>query len=302
MLTFSKAKRKDKMNLDEFLTQPLVKPKHADYIECEYEGVKFYIYGILHGITGGTNREYANFINETIKEAKGLKLAEQSMLKMYKGLDGELDDWVQMTSKDAFIMTLKMLTSPIAICSIIKTTIKEKLKKNDRFNLNDRRLQDMGGTPYFHLLSPSKRRRYMGFPSPKDYLIENYKRRHGESDNKAIVFPDKDWKWLTYIEKNVNIPYRSIHMIETAVVEAKKKNAKEVSLFIGEIHNSDIQWYITRDKLEDSLEAEIAKIKAEAIHTNKIVKKISYLSSIAAATLLSIMFYIIIAENYKLIL
>jgi hypothetical protein len=289
------------MNLDELFSAELKKPKQADYIKCEYEGITFYIYGILHGITGGTNQEYVEFINNTIKHSQGLKLAEKSMLKMYKGLDGELDDWVQMTPKDTFILTLRLCTSPFAIGTIIKTTIKEKLQRKDRFNLNYRRLQDIGGSPYFHLLEPSQRRLYMGFPNPKDYFVENYNRRMNKSNLSPIVFPDRDWNWLTYIEKNVNIPYRSIHMIESAVVEAKKRNVKEVSLFIGEVHNTDIAWYVNKGQLDSRLESEIDKIKKDAREMNRSLKKIEYLSAAGLAAFIPIITVFSLLLHFKLI-
>src|SRR5579875_4140530 len=132
------------MNLEQFLTQPLIKPEYADCIDVEYESIKFHVYGVLHGITGGTNREYVSFVNNTIEQATGLKLGEKSMLKMYNGLDGELDDWFQMPNKDTFLLTLKLLFSPQAVWTIISTTIKEKAQKNDKFDINNRRMEDLG--------------------------------------------------------------------------------------------------------------------------------------------------------------
>lgn len=271
------------MNLDDLLKKDLVKPQFADYIDLTYQGINFHVYGILHGITGGTNLEYKKFINATIQHSKGLKLGEKSMLKMYKGLDAELEDWVQVTNKDAFYLTLKLFTNPLAMGSILKTVFKEYTQKNDRFNLNTRRLQDIGGSPYFHLIDPFLRRRYMGFPSSEDYFIENSNRRKNKSNISSIVFPDPDWRWLTYIEPYANIPFRSVHMIEHAVLQARKKNLTEVSIFIGETHNTDIAWYVNHAKLSDNLETEIEKIKIDALNleNNKFLKKLGYLGAVA---------------------
>lgn len=285
------------MNLDQFLKQDLTKPEFANAIVLNYQGITFHVYGVLHGITGGTNREYVDFINHTIAHAPGLKLGEKSMLKMYKGLDGELDDWMQMTNKDTFSLTMRLFMSPPATYNIIKTTIKEKLTKYDRFDINNRQLSDLGGSPYFHLLDPILRRGYLGFPSSHDYFIQNYHRRQNtDKSSLKIIRPDPDWKWLTYIEKYVNIPYRSVHMIENAVLQAKENNATQVSLLIGETHSSDIHWYVNRAALEPHLEHEIEKIKADAHMKNKLSRKIQYLASAgAAATIpMAITFFILI--------
>jgi hypothetical protein len=288
------------MNLEEFLTQPLEKPQYADCIDLDYEGIKFHVYGVLHGITGGTNREYVSFVNDTINQAKGLKLGEKSMLKMYKGLDAELDDWFQMPNKDTFFLTLRLLFSPKASWNIIKTTIKEKTQKLDKFDINNRKIEDLGGSPYFHLLDHYLRREYLGFPNSENYFIVNFNRRKGQGSFTPIVYQDPDWKWLTYIEKFVNIPYRSVHMIEFAVKEAKKKNIKEVSLFIGETHHSDIAWYINRKPLSDELEKEIAQIKDQALNGNKFIKKLSYLCSAALAACIPAVIILILIVNLKL--
>lgn len=288
------------MNLQQFLTQSLTKPITADAITFQYENINFHVYGVLHGITGGTNKEYVRFINDTIASSKGLKLGEKSMLKMYKGLDGELDDWIQMTNKDTFKLTLRLFTSPSAIIDILKTILKEKTTQHDKFNINDRKISDIGGSTYFHLLDPMLRREYMGFPDPLTYFQENYNRRNNHGQIKNIQFADKDWSWLSYIEKYVNIPYRSIHMIENAVMEAKSKNINEVSIFIGEIHNTDIYWYVNRGLLSPVLEEEIAKIKTAVTNTNRIYKKCMYLCATALAALIPVSLIFILLAILKI--
>ena len=54
-------------------------PKYLDEINFEYKGIQFHVHGVLHALTGGTNQEYVRHVNETIAQAKGLKLCEKSM-------------------------------------------------------------------------------------------------------------------------------------------------------------------------------------------------------------------------------
>lgn len=222
-------------------------PKQLDAISFEYKNINFHVYGILHALTGGTNQEYVKHVNNTIEQAKGIKLCEKSMKKMYKGLDEELDDWIQMPMSDVFYLTFNLVKNPLNWFEIIKSIIKEKITQKDRFGKNGiKRVEDIGGSMAFHTLDPLERRQLAGFPCPKDYLINNLSRRLYKRIFNTPRFPDKDWKWLSIIEPYANIPCRSIHMIETALDIAKKHNLKEASLFIGEIHNTDIEWYVNR--------------------------------------------------------
>lgn len=222
-------------------------PQHLDAISFEYKEITFHVYGVLHALTGGTNQEYVKHVNDTIAQAKGIKLCEKSMKTMYKGLDEELDDWIQMPLSDVFHMTFNLVKNPLNWWKITKSLFKEKFTKKDRFGKNgEKKIEDIGGSMAFHTISPERRRQLAGFPSPKDYLIHNLARRIYKRQFNPPRFPDKDWSWLSIIEPYANIPCRSIHMIETSVEIAKKNNVKEASLFIGEIHNTDIAWYVNR--------------------------------------------------------
>ena len=222
-------------------------PKLLDEINFEYKGINFHVYGVLHALTGGTNQEYVKNVNNTIAQAKGIKLCEKSMKTMYKGLDEELDDWIQMPLGDVFHLTFNLVKNPLNWWKITKSIFKEKLTKEDKFGKNGiKRIEDIGGSMAFHSINPLERRQLAGFPSPKDYLVHNLSRRLYKRQFNPPRFPDKDWNWLTIIEPHANIPCRSIHMVETAVEIANRRSVKEVSLFIGEIHNKDIEWYVNR--------------------------------------------------------
>lgn len=222
-------------------------PTQLDAISFIYKDITFHVYGVLHALTGGTNQEYIKNVNHTISEAQGIKLCEKSMKTMYKGLDEELDDWIQMPMSDVFYLTFNLVKNPLNWLKIGKALVKEKITKKDRFGKNGiKKAEDIGGSMAFHTLTPEERRQLAGFPSPKDYLIQNLSRRLYKRIFNPPRFPDKDWQWLSIIEPFANIPCRSIHMIETAVDIAKRHSVKEASLFIGEIHNTDIEWYVNR--------------------------------------------------------
>lgn len=230
------------------------RPALLDSIDFEYEGIRVHAYGTLHALTGGTNRAYVKLVNDTVAQAPGLKLGEKGMRAIYKGLDGELDDWIQMPVKDAFRFPLNMLLTPLRIGRLVYAVMKECLTKEDRFGAGGiNRLQDIGGAAAFHLLSPTERRQLVGLPPPREYLFENLLRRHGQCQIAPARLPDPDWYWLPLIEHYINAPCRSIHMLEFSVELAKLRGVTEVSIFTGEIHNSDMGWYQAHAETLDGL-------------------------------------------------
>lgn len=219
-------------------------PQYLDAMRFDYKGIRCHVFGVLHGLTGGTNRGYKELVNRTIAQAPGLRLGEMRFSSLYSGLHDELDDWMQIPLGDAFWFSFALHMTPIRIARLFRAFIRERIAAKDRFGLADvRRLQDIGGSAAFHSIAPDERRRLAGFPGPARYLQENIARRQGSGTMQAPVFPDKDWEWLTLIEPFANIPLRSIHMLEYGVALAREKGASDVSLFVGEIHNSDMAWY-----------------------------------------------------------
>ena len=287
-------------SLREILEGKAKSPENMDFIELEYKNVKVNVYGVLHGITGGTNKEYVDFINKTIKESKGTKFCEKSMKSLYKGLDQDVHDWRQMSCKDAFSMSFKSFLNLKFPYILIRTMIREKFNKTSNFGKNDiYSASEIAGHKKFHLLKPSERRLMAGFPVPEQYMKLNLQRREGK-ENRKINFVDPDWEWLTYIEPNANIPMRSIHMIEYTVEYCLKHNITQASLFVGEIHNSDIEWYVNcknNNTLPDFLIEQSKIVHKEAmdvVNDNYKFKQVKYLLSLGLGSLLAMSLYTIL--------
>lgn len=222
--------------------QPL--PEHLDAVNFTYRGVQCHVYGVLHGLKGGTNLQYRAFVNRTIRAAAGLRFGETQFKRLFDGIDVEMDDWLEIPPRDAFMTQIAASLMPWRFVRVVRQSRREGRTPTDRFGAGGvRRLQDIGGSPAFHLLSPDERRRIAGFLPPHAYLVENCRRRRRRGQFAGPVFPDRDWFWLARIEPYINIPLRSIHMLEYAVERARLANVDEVSLFVGEIHNSDLAWY-----------------------------------------------------------
>lgn len=242
------------------------KQESLDSVVVKIDGVTVHIYGILHGITGGPNRDYVKAVNETIKSAPGVKYCEKSMKQMYVGLDCDVNDWIVFKPKEAFNFAFRSMIHPRFVYSLIKTSIIEKTTETHRFgNYGIHSVNDLASSLRFHSVTPEIRRELCGFPSPEEYMKLNVLRREGRF-NKRMRFADPDWVWLEYIEPNACIPLRSIHMIEYVIAHCKNKGQETASLFVGEIHNSDIEWYAAhRDELPEWLVDYASSIRNTAL-------------------------------------
>lgn len=249
-------------SVDDVLNEKIKAPNALDYKRISYRGITVDVYGILHALTGGTNRDYVSFVNNTIENSVGTRYSEKEMKMIYKGIDHEVDDWLQLPLRDAFFMSFTLTFISTRMMTVFLSAIKEKITKKDKF-LSNASIEHIGGSPYFHLIDPDERRLMAGFPNAPKYLEVNLERRSGFKYG-SPKFPDKDWKWLEYIEPFGNIPCRSIHMIEFAVEHAKQIGQEHVSLFVGEIHNSDIDWYIQNQESVNSSYKEVPEIVKKA--------------------------------------
>lgn len=173
---------------------------------------------------------------------------ETKFAKLYRGIQVEMDDWTEIPPRDAFRMQLKAALTPARLLRLSRRIWRERRTEADRFGRNGfRRLQDIGGSAAFHSISPAERRRLAGFPAPYEYLEENCRRRIGTGEIEGPAFSDPDWDWLAMIEPQLNIPLRSVFMLEFAVERARRLGATEISLFVGDVHNSDMEWLAVHD-------------------------------------------------------
>lgn len=274
-------------------------PTKVDSLDLFREGVLFHVYGVLHGISGGTNADYRQFVNDTIKDAPGLKLGEKGMTRLYKGLDGELEDWGAVPYTDIVKLTLAIHGLPWRSFKFVKTLIREKLQRTDRFK-KDPSIKNIGGSRYFHLLNPFERRILAGFPQSTQYLYINIDRRHKVNNFKLPDVFDRDWEWLNWIEPYANLPLRSIFMIEYAQEMARLTGVKEISLFVGETHNTDIATYL--DKIDtpswphESLVFDTvhdAQKTARLVHSGQWnLKRLDYISGIGIGMCLPFFVYV----------
>ena len=76
---------KTRLSSEELLYSNNPPPATLDYLEFDFKGVTFRCFGILHGITGVLNRDYREFVKDSIRAVDGVKLAEKGMKQLYRG-------------------------------------------------------------------------------------------------------------------------------------------------------------------------------------------------------------------------
>ena len=228
-------------------------PTTLDGMHFEYEGVRFHVYGVLHGITGGMNAEYRKVLTRTAQSSNGTLFAEKGLFALLREVKRPISlcDWAVIRPWDAIGMGLRLVLLPAAwrVCTI--DVLLEALRRHDQFP-RSRRIEDLGGSPFFHLLDPWTRRRMIGFPEPDAGL---------QHDLMLLAEPWRElWPYrprtmsgpwnrvLQIVQRHGHIPSRSLHMLSFAAEYARSTGITEASLFVGETHNTDMAWLAKHDE------------------------------------------------------
>jgi hypothetical protein len=292
-------------------------PEQLDYLEFSYQAITIHCFGILHGITGGLNREYVDFIKHSIRHVEGVKLAEKGMKQLYRhcGIDEELEDWMVLRPVDCLVMGIQLLADPRCLWMITIDALRERLRKRDPYTINQRsNISDLGESPYFHYLDEHQRRRLVGF-LPSNNAIEND--LHSISRWYGAILPKPrhtpidhpQWRRILLLERIMHIPCRSIHMLHYATAYAKKHNHKLVNIFVGETHNTDMKFLaenseqfsdLLSHKEQDMMQRisdraqRFARRDSLSDQLTLILKKISYITFLLVGAVIPLSGYVVI--------
>jgi len=311
-----------RLNAEELVNSNNSPPEALDYLEFDFKGVTFRCFGILHGITGGLNRDYRDFIKQSIKTIDGVKLAEKGMKQLYRncGIEAELEDWAVLRPIDSFIMGFQLLADPRCLWMITIDALREKFRKHDAFITNKRKnISDLGESRYFHYLDEQERRYIAGFLPSQQAISHDLKAMAHwysaiipRSRHKKIDHPQ--WRRLLLLERIMHIPCRSIHMLYYALAYAQTHNHQQINLLVGETHNTDMQFLAEnvnafKNTLSEHQVNVMQKINIKATHLGKrdtitesiflFLNKINYLIFLlmGAASALSLYFVVYMILN-----
>lgn len=248
------------------IADPATRPPDVlDWLEFKFEGITIRVRGVLHGLTGGANREYIDLVERSIADARktGLVMAEKSMRSMYRArIDKELDDWLVFRPRDAFRLGARLYFTPSLLLMLVAGGFRERLTRADAFEVGGRIDPDLlGGSPLFHRIDPFERRALSGFPPPLEGVRRHLMLRAGVDvgDEGRAIVPGRHWAHLNKIERFSLIPIRSVHMLVYAAIYARRRGLGFVNVFVGETHNTDMKalaesWDVLRS--EDSVAGE----------------------------------------------
>lgn len=219
-----------------------------DALEIEFRGVRLRVVSILHGLTGGTSREYVEAVERALasRPAGTPCFGEKSTKALYAGVDEELDDWIPLTARAAMGLGAVFTSRPWRLLWTGWAALRERASKTSRFlAMGAGTMGDIGGSVRFHALDPWLRRRLAGFPHPAEYLRIDLSRRVGTGSLgwKCPGFPDPDWRWMRWIEPHACIPARSLHMLAYAAERTRRMGKGEAVVVCGELHGTDMAWF-----------------------------------------------------------
>jgi len=290
-------------------------PEHLDCLEFDYQGVTFRCFGILHGITGGLNHDYREFVKRTIRDTEGVKLAEKGMKQLYRhcGIDEELEDWLVLRRIDCLVMGFQLLADPRCLWMITIDALREQLRKQDPFILHNREeIEGVGESPYFHYLDEHQRRELVGFMPSQQAITHDlhsmtrwYRNIFPKARHSHIRHPQ--WRRILLLERIMHIPCRSIHMLHYALAYARQYDHKLVNIFVGETHNTDMHYLATETTaFHESLDEDKRGVKQKIIEEATLYgkrsrlperlmlgwRKLNYLSFLLFGAMIPLGFYL----------
>lgn len=237
---------------DEIKTKKLPPPAELDYVEFDFEDLTIRAYGILHGVTGAHNRDYNNLVTRTINTASGLIVGEKGMKLIYRKchFDCEVDDWLVLRPSDSFFMGMQLMLDPRCLWMMTVDSLREYFTQKAPFpsEKNVDLQVAINESPNFHYLKPSLRRTIHGHISSEEAIRNDL--RILSAPGITNILPRKRklklhhpiYKRMMVLERFMHIPARSLHMLHYAVGLAKTSDARLVSIFIGETHNTDMEF------------------------------------------------------------
>lgn len=248
------------VSLDALLTSDVPPPETLDAMTFDHRGVRVHAYGVLHGIGGGATGAYRDFVRRSVAVAPGLVFGEMEFGRFYgPGIKIETDDHLAIPLADAVRMGFRC-SRPLYLLGMALAVVRE-FRSISRFGHGGtRRLADLPGTPHVHRLHPLERRRIRNIPPPDEALRVNLERRRGVRVP-GPRFRHPDLLWFEGAEPYANIPLRSVHMLEFSVETALLLGRDEISIFVGDTHQTDIAWYAATNLSEFLDPADLAVVE-----------------------------------------
>jgi hypothetical protein len=214
------------------VTEP---PERFCPVSCERDGVTFQIYGMFHGLIGGDDKEYKDFVSKPIKGFDYV-IFENGLNYFYSYKDGTIiPDFMVLGVLGSISLGLNVgVHFPFLMWDMVREVLKLKSNRGaeDGF-LYDKR---------FHKVDPETRRGLEPDPPLPSRLQIDYEmgrwNRSGSLGRMLDPF---------------SIVPRSMFMAGFAVGHAKLRGMTEVPLFVGDLHTMEIVRFLEEEALDHPL-------------------------------------------------
>ncbi len=203
------------------------KPEKLDALVCETGGVRYRVYGVIHGWTGGVSEEYRELVRKSLQEEK--TVLYEKMLGRFYGRRGavEAPDFCMLKRTGQFVLGLRMmliwplflLIAAKEILTELFTRSHETAEDNDYNNI------------FYHNIDPELRRGLDG-SLPTRLQIE-YELNHWGGG-----------KGFWDLDLLLRVVPRSAYLAEFARAWAAATGATEIALVVGDRHLTEVRYFL----------------------------------------------------------
>ena len=198
-------------------------PERFEPAICQRGGVQFAVYGMFHGMIGGGDKEYKEFINTPLR-ALELTLFENALGYFYPSqVAVNIPDFVVLDVAESISLGLYVgLRFPLLVWELISESLKLGYRRGEG-------VAAFEFSPRYHAIDLETRRALDELPLLPSRLEIDYEMAEWE----ARTF------WSTLRESYTLVP-RSMFMAGFAVGYAESRGLNEVSLVVGDLHTAEI--------------------------------------------------------------
>jgi hypothetical protein len=216
------------------VTEP---PPELPPVVCERDGVRFSIFGVVHGLVGGQDREYKEFVNAAVARLDHV-LIENALGYFYPARETTwIPDFVVLGIGGSFRVGLYVgLRLPLLLWEGLRELFKTGRSTDpEAFDAYDY-------SPVYHAIDPETRRGLDEYPPLPSWL--------------QIDYEMSEWDrlgWRAGWAGAFAIVPRSAFMAGFARGYAASRGRVEVALLVGDLHTVEIQRFLEDPGLDHPL-------------------------------------------------
>jgi ubiquinone/menaquinone biosynthesis C-methylase UbiE len=221
--------RRAAMSRSRLVTEP---PDELPPVRCERDGVNYAIYGVIHGLIGGSDKVYKAFVDAKVGSLEHVLFENGLQLFYPKRAYAVIPDY-------EVLGVLGSMRIGLEVARLFPLLLWEGL--GELFKRGSGRAADVYDySPVFHAVDPETRRGLDEWPPLPSRL--------------QIDYEMSEWKRRGFFATLLS-PYaiapRSLFMAGYAEGYASSRKREQVSLVVGDLHAAEIQRFLEGDAFHD---------------------------------------------------